>query len=730
MATLVFSAIGTLLGGPIGGAIGALAGRQVDGMIFRPGARQGPRLAELTLSGSSYGLAVPRHYGRIRTGGQVIWSTDLVEQQNAASGGKGRPATVTYAYSASFAVALSSRPITDIGRIWADGKLLRGAAGDLKVGGAVRIHHGHGDQQCDPLLAGAEGSACPAYRGLAYVVFEDLQLAEYGNRIPALSFEVIADSGTLDLQAMLDPVLPDCDAAVPLEGLIGMTMDGSPADLLAQLDPLFPVDCDACDTRLTIRPERSQPAVLTLAEPAVAGSGDDFGGKAGFTRTRALAAEPPISVLRYYDAERDYQPGTQRARRMAGTGEPRMLELQATLAASSAQALVQSAARRLRWSRHVLAWRVTELNPDIAPGAVVALPNEAGTWRVKAWEWRSAGIELALERIAPPAPPPTGPSDPGRVGSDPDLVLGGSSLTAFELPWDGNPATPVPQLFAAAGPSGGGWDGAALYVDQGDGSLRPIGSTGRRAAISGTAIDVLPPGTPLLFDRTGSVTILLTDPAAALDNATLWQLAQGANRALLGDELIQFGTATPLGAGRWRLSGLLRGRGGTEGAIAGHASGIPFVLLDSRLAPLDPALVGPPEQATIAAIGLGDPIPALSPVRLAGIGWRPLAPVHGVAAEEPDGTLQLRWTRRSRGGWQWEDSVDLPLNEQRESYLVDYGQAGFPVAQWDCSAPQLGLPAAEWAALRTQASAGVFSVRQVGDRAVSPPLTISPSYSN
>lgn len=31
----------------------------------------------------------------------------------------------------------------------------------------------------------------PAYRGIAYLVIEDLELGEFGNRVPQLSFEVI-----------------------------------------------------------------------------------------------------------------------------------------------------------------------------------------------------------------------------------------------------------------------------------------------------------------------------------------------------------------------------------------------------------------------------------------------------------------------------------------------------------------------------------------------------------
>ncbi len=723
MATLVFSAIGTLLGGPIGGAIGALAGRQLDARIFAPAARQGPRLTELSLSASSYGLAIPRQHGRVRTGGQMIWATDLTETSNRQGGGKGRPATVSYAYSASFAIAVSSRPIADIGRIWADGKLLRGAAGDLKVGGSLRIHTGHGDQQADPLLSAAEAGPCPAYRGLAYVVFEDLQLAEYGNRIPALSFEVFADAGQLDLQDMLTPMLTECDAEVALDGLEGMTIDGSPADLLTQLDPLFPLDCDACDERLTIRPARRQNAPISLPEPALSSASDDFGQQAGFVRNRALGHEPQFNVLRHYDPARDYQPGAQRSQTAPAKGPQRVLELSATIPAAAARSLIESAARRGSWARQRLAWRISQLDPAVRPGCLVTLPGEPGEWRAKSWEWRSEGIELQLDRVAPDWPAVDGMSDPGRVGSDPDIVPGPTRLAAFELPWDGNPATPLPQLFAAVG-GGVGWTGASLSVDQGDGALNPLGPAARPGAVLGVCMDALPPASPQLFDRRSSLTVELANTNLTLDEATLRQLAQGANKALVGEEIIQFATAVPLGSGRWQLSGLLRGRGGTEHAVDSHSVGEPFVLVESMLTQIDPAAVGPADHATLAAIGLADSAPVTSQVWLAGSGWRPLSPVHGLSSAVAGGGIALRWTRRSRGGWTWTDGVDLPLNEQREAYLVEFGQAGSTLARWDCATPQLIIAPAEWAVLVAAAPAGAFQVRQVGDRARSLPLAI------
>ena len=199
MATLILTAAGTALGGPVGGALGALVGQQLDGAIFAPKARHGPRLGDLAVQTSSYGTAIPKIFGTIRVAGTVIWATDLIESRSEA-GGKGRPRTVSYSYSASFAVALSARPILSVGRIWADGKLLRGAASDFKSAATFRLHDGGEDQAVDPLIAAAEGiGQTPAFRGLAYAVFENFGLEDFGNRIPSLTFEVAADPGPVDI---------------------------------------------------------------------------------------------------------------------------------------------------------------------------------------------------------------------------------------------------------------------------------------------------------------------------------------------------------------------------------------------------------------------------------------------------------------------------------------------------------------------------------------------------
>jgi len=53
-------------------------------------------------------------------------------------------------------------------------------------------------------------------------------------------------------------------------------------------------------------------------------------------------------------------------------------------------------------------------------------------------------------------------------------------------------------------------------------------------------------------------------------------IACGGNLAIIGNELLQFADALPLGDGRFRLSGLVRGLAGTE--ATNHAEGEAFVL--------------------------------------------------------------------------------------------------------------------------------------------------------
>lgn len=184
---------------------------------------------------------------------------------------------------------------------------------------------------------------------------------------------------------------------------------------------------------------------------------------------------------------------------------------------------------------------------------------------------------------------------------------------------------------------------------------------------------------------------------------------------------MQFARAEPLGDATWRLSHLLRGCGGTERAIATHAPGEPFALVDARLTPLDPQVLGGGEATLVVALGRGDHEPVAAPLRLAGIGARPLAPVHPRAEPAADGVLRLGWTRRARGGWRWVDGIDVPLGEEAERYVVTLERGGATLRTWTVTAPAMTLFPADLALLPP----GSLRVRQQGTHALSLALDLA-----
>lgn len=235
MATLALAAVGAAVGGAllpagisvlgttiagaaIGSQVGALAGAYVDQALFASSGQSrtvhGPRLQNLHGTASTEGTPIPRVYGRCRLGGQIIWATDIEEEATTStqSAGRGKGGArsgrqaasttqVTYAYFANFAIALAEGEIAGIGRVWADGQEL-----DL-AGISYRLYTGSETQSADSLIVAHEGNA-PAYRGVAYIVFEHFALAAFGNRIPQHSFEVHRAVDTLREQIRGVVVIP------------------------------------------------------------------------------------------------------------------------------------------------------------------------------------------------------------------------------------------------------------------------------------------------------------------------------------------------------------------------------------------------------------------------------------------------------------------------------------------------------------------------------------------
>lgn len=235
---LVGTAVGTAFGQPaLGYAVGSLVGSLIDPV--KGPTVEGPRLSDLNVQSSAEGIGIPLAFGSVRIAGNVIWSTPIQEtRQEEEVGGKGLGgggSQVSYTYSVSFAVGLCEGTITGIRKIWADSKLLYDAGSAdaptliasqerLK---SIRIYTGTETQTADPTIQADKGVAdTPAYRGLAYIVFEDLELADFANRIPNITVELIV-SGQQTLALLNSVTTPSMAHQQAASSLCASTVQGA-----------------------------------------------------------------------------------------------------------------------------------------------------------------------------------------------------------------------------------------------------------------------------------------------------------------------------------------------------------------------------------------------------------------------------------------------------------------------------------------------------------------------
>lgn len=182
-----------------------------------PGNQVGARLDDRHVSSSAYGNSIPRGWGTIRTGGNIIWGPPIVETAHVQREGKKKHhfTVTTYTYSASVAVAFAAGTAKKFLKVWADGKVIydvTGAAGPTQIPAVeyLRFYLGTETQNPDPLIQTDKGVGnTPAHRGMVYMVLT-LQLADFGNRIPNFSAEIT-----------FDDVSTSCPFAGPVEGVVG-----------------------------------------------------------------------------------------------------------------------------------------------------------------------------------------------------------------------------------------------------------------------------------------------------------------------------------------------------------------------------------------------------------------------------------------------------------------------------------------------------------------------------
>lgn len=173
-------------------------------------------------------------------------------------------------------------------------------------------------------------------------------------------------------------------------------------------------------------------------------------------------------------------------------------------------------------------------------------------------------------------------------------------------------------------------------------------------------------------------TIKVDMVAGALESRTRDAVLAGANAAAIGGhgywEVVQFRNVAQISETIWEISGLLRGRRGTEHNVGLSTDGDRFVMLSAGTLTrvgLDLALVNKPMLYKAVTAGLPIDSATMQEFTGAGEALKPFSPGFITGERDTEGNLRISWIRRGRIGQTLAPGTDVPLSEEREDYEVE-----------------------------------------------------------
>ncbi len=480
---------------------------------------------------------------------------------------------------------------------------------------------------------------------------------------------VLAD---LARRAGLDPE-NDVDARGVAGRLPGMVIAGrTPVRACIEaLQQAYAVDVVEADGRLCFR-RRGGAMVAELGEADLVPHDD--GSLVRIVRGQETELPRQLDVV-YRSPAADYQSCTQSARRLTSAARS-VTTVSLPLALDDARAI--AAAQRLlaeAWlERTTYAFRLTARWAHLDPADVIALTIGGRSERLRLTRLETTATTVAvlavpddagvLETTAPPAVPAPRTAEP--------RILAPTVLFALDLPLlrdqdDG------PGWYAAASydPARGAWPGAVLLESLDAGASFARLADLRGPGVWGVCETVLGPGPTVHWDEATRLRVRIAQ--GELEGRERAAVLNGANAAVVGGEIIQFRNAALVAPATYELSGLLRGRRGTEHLSGAHAADETFLLLRGsdliRIAGRQDR-IGAPSQVKAVTLGLhAEDQPAQGFVNGAA-GLRPFSIAHPRGRREANGDWQIGWTRRTRRGGGWIDGSDVALGENTLQFEV------------------------------------------------------------
>ena len=421
----------------------------------------------------------------------------------------------------------------------------------------------------------------------------------------------------------------------------------------------------------------------------------------GYELVHASDGEIPDRVqVEYLDASRTYDPAVGEVLGGGAGGlHVQKTDLPLVLLPVEAERIAQRWIEALEAARDEVRLNLpgSDLGPE--PGDVLAMPVDGDTVPFRITRIEEMGTRR-IEAVRIPRPRQR------RAGQAPEFqrvaaaeIAARPHVEILDLPiLSGTETAHAPRIAATMTP----WPGSVAVFESADGSSFELSAEIGANAVMGETETDLPASPAGLFSR-HALNVRLSH--GALEGRSQLDVLNGANVAALRDpaggewEVIQFRDAELIGSDLYRLTGILRGQAGTEHVIpATWPAGTDFVLIDAAVAQLPVPLSGLGLERTYRAGPVEKAYTSSSYVEMmstpAGVGLRPLSPVHAQIWQEPGGDIRATWVRRTRvGGDSWH-LQDVPLGETSETYAIRIEAGGIVLREDQTATPDYTYTAA------------------------------------
>ena len=401
--------------------------------------------------------------------------------------------------------------------------------------------------------------------------------------------------------------------------------------------------------------------------------------------------ERPAQVaVSYINADADYTVATEYSDRLlAGQNSTSTVSLPIAFTAAEAKGIADT--QVMEGVASFLTTQIavgTEFAKLVPTDVVTVADSDGSTYRMRVTKREDSGTVLKLDLVSDDA------TILSNSGTSSSAYLSGTTVTTpadttvslMDIPILRDEDNDAGFYVAVKGESSP-WPGAVLYKGL-DGVTYSQASTLEEQTVIGACTTTLADWTRgNVVDYTNTVTVsvgLGTLASSTRDTV----LDSDANACLIGSEVVQFITATLVSAGIYTLSGLVRGRRGTEAFQTGHAASEPFVFL--KTAGLRRITISTTEIAALRhykAVTLGRRLSTAIDQTLTcqAVGLKPFSPV-GLRADRTTTDIVLSWDRRTRLACNFTSGV-VPLGEASESYdVVIYADNTYAVVKRTLSA--------------------------------------------